>query len=207
MVKATSYICEHTAEFVLVPTLKNILCRKFEYVTPIFPWITREGSNISLMLHGNDKFKILGLYPRRPKLRSENRENITIKVNEQVLYGALSSSEFGIPIIAGCPIASDFWGLGNDPNCLWINLDKDPIEDFEIELELNESSYIVTQFSEYTFESDKDLINYIDKRVELIDLNTALHSIRTIKMKSKGLKFYSPMVFMGGYKPVYFLLK
>ena len=84
MTKATSYICEHTAEFVLIPTLKNILCRRFESVTPIFPWITREGGNTSYKLHGHENFKIIGLYPRRPKLNPANHENVIIKVNEQV---------------------------------------------------------------------------------------------------------------------------
>ena len=207
MTKATSYICEHTAEFVLIPTLKNILCRRFESVTPIFPWINREGSNISFKLHENDKFKIFGLYPRRPKLSSIDHENIIIKVNEQVLFGAQSGSEFGIPIIAGCPIASDFWELGKDPNCLWIKLDKDSMESFEIELELNNSSYTITRFSEYTFQTNEDLFTYIDKKAEIINLTTALDAIRTINMKSKGIEFYYPMAFMGGYKPVYFLLR
>ena len=207
MIKITSYICEHTAEFVLIPTLKNILSRRFESVTPIYPWITREGSNISFKLHRHDKFKILGLYPRRPKLSSTEHGNIIVKVNEQLLFGAQSGSEFGIPIIAGCPIASDFWELGKDPNCLWIKLDKDSMESFEIELELNNSSYTITRFSEYTFHTDEDLLTYIDNKAEIINLTTAFDAIKKIKMKRKGMEFYYPIAFMGGYKPVYFLLK
>ena len=207
MTKATSYICEHTAEFVLIPTLKDILYRRFESVTPIFPWITREGGKISFKLHGHEIFRILGLYPRRPKLNSTKHENIIIKVNEQVLFGAQSRLEFGIPIIAGCPIASDFWELGKDPNCLWIKLESESMESFEIELEWKNSSYMITRFPECAFQTDEDILTYIDNTAETTDLRTALDAIKTIKMQSKGIELYYPMAFMGGYKPVYFLLK
>jgi hypothetical protein len=59
MKKATSFIGEHTAELSIVPVLKTILHNEFEFVTPIFPWMTREGGIISKHLHKNEKFKIL----------------------------------------------------------------------------------------------------------------------------------------------------
>ncbi len=68
MKKATSFISEHTAEFALVPALKLILQKKYDYVTPIFPWMARECSNISTIIHKGDKFRVAGLYPRRPKI-------------------------------------------------------------------------------------------------------------------------------------------
>ena len=74
MAKATSDIGEHTAEFVIVPVLNQLLSKVYDSVTPIYPWISREGSNISLELHSRDKFKVVGLYPRRPKLYSGNSE-------------------------------------------------------------------------------------------------------------------------------------
>ena len=182
MTKATSYICEHTAEYALVPALKNILYKKFESVTPIFPWITREGGNTAFRLHGHEKFKILGLYPRRPKFNPANHANIIIKVNEQILLGAKSGLDYGIPIIAGCPIASNFWELGKDPNCLWINLESESMENFEIELELDSSSYSIIKFPEYVFQSQEDILAYIDNIAETTVLNRALEAIKTIKM-------------------------
>lgn len=207
MTKATSYICEHTAEYALVPALKNILRERFELVTPIFPWITREGGNTAFRLHGHEKFKILGLYPRRPKFNPDNHANIIIKVNKQILFGAKSGLDFGIPIIAGCPLASNFWELGKEPNCLWINLESKSMENFEIELEIDSSSHKIIKFSDYVFQSQKNILDYIDNIAKTIDLAGALEAIRTIKMQSKGMEFYYPMAFMGGYKPVYFLLK
>lgn len=207
MASATSYIGEHTAEFVLIPPLKKILHRRFESVTPIFPWMTREGSNISFELHGNDEFRLLGLYPRRPKLLSANHPSIFIKINEQILFGAKTGLEFGIPIIGGCPIASDFWELGNDPSCLWINLESDTLASFEIKVESNDSSYLIKTHSECVFRTDEELLEQIDNTAKIVDLRMTLDAIKAIKMQSRGLGGYFPMAFMGGYKPVYFLLK
>ncbi len=206
MAKVTSYICEHTAEYALIPALKEILRDNFKFVTPIFPWVTREGGNTSRRLHGNDKFKMLGLYPRRPKLSASNYSQITIKINEEILYAKLSGDQASVPIIAGAPIASNFWELGKNPDCLWINLERNTTETFEIELIRKASSYHITQGTENVFQSGEDLIAYIDKNSQLIDLATAISSIRKIKMKSSD-NGYSPWPFMGGYKPVYFLLR
>ena len=44
--KYSSFISEHTAEYVLIPQLTDILKQKFEVVIPIYPWMTREGNNL-----------------------------------------------------------------------------------------------------------------------------------------------------------------
>ncbi len=108
MNKAKSFVCEHTAEYILVPKLKTILHKRFNKVTPVYYWTSKEGSNISKELHGNDKFKVVGLYPRRPKLISVDNSIITVKINKQIIFGAQSGMDFGIPIIAGCPVANNF---------------------------------------------------------------------------------------------------
>ncbi len=58
MKKATSFIGEHTVELTIVPILKKILKQEYEFVTPIYPWMTREGGSISKYLHRNEKCKI-----------------------------------------------------------------------------------------------------------------------------------------------------
>ncbi|MFC1724259.1 hypothetical protein ACFL4T_01440 [candidate division KSB1 bacterium] len=206
MAHVTSYISEHTAEFVLIPDLKNILSKKHKSVIPIYPWLTREGSNISFQLHDHDEFRILGLYPRRPKIYSVNQENIFIKVNEHLLYSARIGLEFGIPIIAGCPIASNFWELRNCP-CLWIKLESDIMESFEIQLQKNNTSNLISKYPDSLFQTNEDLITYIDKTSKVINLGIAFDAIKKINMQRKGVSFYNIMSFMGGYKPVYFLLK
>lgn len=205
MIRATSFISEHTAEFVLVPTLKGILQKEFEIVTPIFPWMTREGSKVSKILHRNDKFKIIGMYPRRPKIDLSNKENIFIKINEQIILGAQSGLSLGIPIIAGFPLVKDFWSLGKDPICIWIKLNAQSDEIFQIEYVGD--LHLDKDLSQIVFYKERDILNYINDNARLFDIVTAMNMFRKIKKDSGNLEFYSRFTFWGGYKPIYFLLK
>jgi hypothetical protein len=207
MGQATSFICEHTAEYILVPKLKEILRKRFDIVTPIYPWASREGSNISKELHKHAKFKVVGLYPRRPKFTSTDKPKIIVKINEQILLGAQTGIKLGIPVIAGCPLVKNFWELGNNPDCIWIKLNQGSTETFELELGHIQYHDYMNQISKFIFTNEEDLLTYLSEKSELIDINSAILSFREIKKNSAGLEFYSYFIFMGLYKPVYFLLK
>lgn len=196
-----SFICERTAEYVLVPALKNILRRKFNVVVPMFPWATREGGNLSNQIHNNDRFRVVGLYARRPKLISPNDSNIIIKINRSILIGADYSSQRGIPIIAGCPLARNFWELGNCPNNAWIKLEQESQDDFEIYC-----GNIQQFMPEWIYPNEEQLLNYLMKMAILVDLKTALELFKNTKRICREAGF-SGYLGMGGYKPVYFLLK
>lgn len=204
---AKSFICEHTAEYILIPNLKNILHKRFSIVTPIFPWALREGSNISRHLHKHDRFQIVGLYPRRPKLISASISKITVKINGQILLGAQYGMKLGIPIIAGCPLVKNFWELGNNPNCVWIKLDQGSADGFELEIEHTQPSYFMNQMSKFVFSNEEDLLIYLSEKSESMDFDTAMLSFRDIKRTSSGWGLYNYFALMGVYKPVYFLLK
>jgi hypothetical protein len=205
MGKATSFICEHTAEYVLIPKLKEILRKRFDIVTPIYYWISRENSNISRQLHKHDIFKVVGLYSRRPKLISANSQKIIVKINDQIFRAAQYGMGLGIPIIAGCPLVKNLWELGNNPNCVWIKLCLDSKESFERELEFAQSHSYVNHLSEFTFANEEDLLTYLTERSASMDFDSAISSFREIKRCSEGAwEFFR---YMGGYKPVYFLLK
>lgn len=205
--KATSFIGEHTAEFVLVPMLKRILQKEFEFVTPIFPWLTREGSNISKSLHQNDKFNILGLYPRRPKIAPLDKTIIHLKINEQIILGAQSGLNLGIPIIAGCPLAKDFWELGKNPNCLWIRLNFESKKNKEFKIKQGKSLHVGKDLSRMVFQKENEILKYTKENAYLFNVTTAMEAFRKIKMDSVNLEYYSSFAFWGGYKPIYFLLK
>lgn len=207
MGQATSFICEHTAEYILVPKLKEILRKRFDIVTPIYPWASREGSYISKELHKHDKFKVVGLYPRRPKFVSTDKPEIIVKINGQILLGAQTGIKLGIPVIAGCPLVRTFWELGNNPDCIWIKLDQGSTETFELELGHIQYHDYMNQISKFIFTDEKDLLTYLSEKSELIDINSARLSFREIKRDSVGEGSYSYFRFMGFYKPVYFLLK
>ena len=204
MTESTSYICEHTAEFTLLPVLKKILLKKYDTVTPIFPWITREGSNFSKKIHANEKFNILGMYPRRPKIQISGEANFLITINDEIVTSAKAGLERGIPIIAGCPLAYNFWSLGNNPKCLWIKLCKDTpksiyVETIDDEIEIGEPKH------KYTFSSDQEITRYSTSHCRFVSLDEAIDTIKLIRRCGYNYDRYYP--FIGGYKPVYFLMK
>jgi len=80
---ATSYISEHSAEYYLVPALKRILDSEFEFVAPVFPWLSREFSKVSSSIHLDDKFHVLVMFPRRPKVTGNNRQ-VFVTINEEL---------------------------------------------------------------------------------------------------------------------------
>lgn len=207
MTKVTSFIGEHTVELTIVPILKKILQKEFEFVVPIFPWMTREGGNISKLVHKNDKFKIIGLYPRRPKLSIQENSNIFIKISPQIILGARSGLTQGIPIIGGLPLVRNFWELSKDPRCLWLTLDFENDEQLEYEIELENFSKQEKTLLNKILSVDKNIYQLIKEKAKNYNIIEALEAFKKIKMESMHLDFYSSFAYMGGYKPIYFLLK
>lgn len=205
--RGKSFISEHSAEYVLVPNLKNILQEKFGIVTPIFPWSTREGGTMARHLHEGERFQVIGLYPRRPKLVSPSGSIITVKLNRQILLGAERGRELGIPIIAGCPLVKDFWELGSSPDCLWIKLDQGSNDNIGLEIEKLQPLHSTNQVSSYIFQNREDLLVYLMERTISMNLDDAMLSFRDIKRASWESEFRGYFGLMSGYKPVYFLLK
>lgn len=206
MKKATSFVGEYSVGLAIAPLLKEILHKEYEFVTPIFPWMSREGAIISKYLHQKDKFFIIGFYPRRPKiLLSDN--NMYLKINEQVILGARLGQSLGIPIIAGYPIVRDFWELGKSPRCLWAKLDFNSVKNMEFVIEYEKAKSNDVELSEKIFHDENEMLKYFSTIVEPFDIDNALEAFKRIKMVSINSQLCSSFVYMGGYKPIYFLLK
>jgi hypothetical protein len=203
MSKATSFLGEYSIGLSIVPVIKELLQTEYRFVTAIFPWMTREGSNISKVLHKTDQFKIFGVYPRRPKLKYEC-EDIEIKLNGQIIAGALQGADIGIPIIAGCPLVKNFWEFSENPNFLWINLALDIYNDVEFIIEKGKD--ISPELSSKLLEK-QDILNFIIERAKLFSIEEAVNAFREINMKSMNLNLYPRFGIGGVYKPIYFLLK
>jgi hypothetical protein len=197
---AKSFICERTAEYILVPKLTSILRSRFKVIVPIFPWATREGGNLSKQIHKNDQFRVVGMFPRRPKLNSVNSSNIIIKINHQILVGAQYSIKFGIPIIAGCPLTKNLWELDNSPECIWIKLEQRSQDDFEID-----TGNIQSFIPDWIFPSEELLLNYLSEYSILMDYQKAIESFKQTRGFLRETGYYRYFG-IGGYKPVYFLL-
>lgn len=90
--------------------------------------MTREGKNFSRSIHKNDKFLIVGLYPKRPKL-SLTGDEFLVKINKKFFNGAKQAATINIPMIVGCPLVKNLWVLDETAKCIWIKL-TDRTKDF-----------------------------------------------------------------------------
>jgi hypothetical protein len=207
MPRITSFIGEHTVELTIAPIFKKILEKEFEYVVPIFPWMTREGGNISSLIHKNDEFRIIGLYPRRPKLSTKKTESIFLKISDQIILGATGGNALGIPIIGGLPLVRNFWELSKSPECLWINLDFEKEEQFEYEIKFKNTFKPEKSLVGKLIKSDYAIHKLISKKAKYFKIDEAIQAFRKIKMDSMNMDGYSSFAYMGGYKPIYFLVK
>ncbi len=204
MSEAKSFIGEYSIGLSLVPYIKEILHEEYEFVTPIFPWMTREGSNISKDLHRNDQFKIFGIYPRRPKLTLDS-EDLEFKINAHIIAGAYGGLKLGIPIIAGCPLVKNFWELSNNIKFLLIRLDLDKNSDFLFKIKKGET--FKPALSRILFNKNHEILDYINEKAKLFSIEQAIKAFKEVKMKSMNWASYPRFGFSGGYKPFYFLIR
>src|SRR5689334_17537250 len=98
----SSFFCERTAEYALVPILQRSLEAHFGFAVPIFYWKTREGNRTSAEIHKECSVQILAMFARRPKV-TQKRNWVTGKINAELFQFADAASSVGIPTIAGFP--------------------------------------------------------------------------------------------------------
>ena len=83
-VMATSFISEHSSEYILVAKLAAMMERYFERVIPLYFLSTREGSLISCQFNPSQVVKIISVFARRPKTMAPNQPHI--EVNSMHLF-------------------------------------------------------------------------------------------------------------------------
>ncbi len=205
MPEPISYICERSAEYALIPELVRKLKEIYSFVTPIYPWMTREGSRFSREYHAAVKFKVLGVYARRPKLLNADDDLIHVKVNQEIVISAAVGRSLGIPMIAGCPLARNLIELGCCEKFLWLDLKKISPSDGDFTIVVDEASH-KNSFERYVIDDLAEILRTVELEARQIDLNTLVESVKTIAMAGKGYGAYHPFAYMGGYKAVYLLM-
>lgn len=166
-----------------------ILEERFEYVVPVFPWLSRELGGRSKNIHGSDRFRILTLFPRRPKLSSG--KDILVTINYELVLVAEIGKTQGVPVIAGCPLATNFWELSSPREIAWLNLYSSSFYDHLTPISSLKSGERITE----------------QEITELI-VNSPLHSMESFEEFIRTIRHELPSSFYGPrYKPVYFLIK
>lgn len=188
---AKSYISEHSAEFSLVPYIKSLLEREFEFVVPIFPWLTREISKESKKLHLDECFYVLAIFARRPKIL---KSKIYVTINAELQAFQKVGFNYGVSVIAGCPLASNFWELAKCNAFSWIDISAPETYEYLIEVgpDINyKKRYLLT---------DEQVIDSV--------VNSRVHNMESFERLLRDTRNIQPYPFYGGrYKPVYFLAK
>lgn len=120
-VNATSLMSEHSTEYCLIPRMLSILKRSYEDVTPIYPTMMGEFGKKSYKYQGGS-FRVLALFPRRPKITDDLSSEIYITVNKEVRDFESVMRARGIPALAGCPLVKTIWELSCDPQVAWVDI-------------------------------------------------------------------------------------
>ena len=96
----TSFISEHTAEYILIPQIVHELEKNFDKVIPLYFWATREGGIMARESLHPYQYKVIAVYPRRPKIDEVGAEANLIRLNDLLFDRAKTFGEKGIPVIA-----------------------------------------------------------------------------------------------------------
>jgi hypothetical protein len=169
--------------------MKKLLEDDFECVVPIFPWLSREFGKKSKVIHGNDRFRILVMFPRRPKLSDCGEMYVTI--NYELTKVRQLGDRYDVPVIAGFPVASNFWELACCQDIAWIDILRVSLYDHLIPISSLGASEVLQES-------------------EIVDLAKSCpeHTLKSFETFIRAVRNELPRSFYGSrYKPIYFLLK
>ncbi len=207
----TSFFSEHTAEFALVPRLRNILATRFKDVTPIYFWKTREGNSLSTHIHKNQVVRVLALFPRRPKLVSPESRTIWGKINQELMKFAHASYEAGIPAIVGLPLARSLTELCNSCEPMWIALDSNCLEDsedilFEVDVLTRKIVSVLPDRRQLNIKSEEEIPTLLTDAASPMAWSESTKLMGSLRTGQYNDNFISRFFFLGGYKPVYLIV-
>lgn len=201
MKEYSSFVSERTIEYVLIPALSKILKQKYTSVIPVFPWMTREGTKLSRTIHHKDKFRVVGLYPRRPKLNLFDSSKLLIKIREEFIIGSEIALKLSIPLIVGSPLIRNIWDLDKDPECVWLRVDETSDLNYELMFDVKLNGYDLSNLTN-NFKNHDDLLSFIDDRSMMYSYDEALNAFSKIRRERN----YGFIFFYSAPKPIYFLL-
>ena len=205
---ATSFICEHSAEFVLIPLLTQLFSAHKQNLIPLYFWKTREGSSISKRCDPNTPIRLLAMYARRPKICDPDQDYILVKINDILFERACYLKENGIPTIIGVPRVSSIMDLHIGCPCSWFSLfsDRDSKSEIEFRIDIKSNKCDVELPASIQGPlKDEELLSLFNKGTHLPSWQDA---IQILGAKRSDYGFYGNSFYwrMGGmYKPVYFI--
>lgn len=203
----SSFFCERTAEYMLVPILQRSLEAHFGSAIPIFYWKTREGNRVSSEAHKGRFIQVLAMFARRPKLTG--RKNLIYgKVNSEIIQFAHSAHSIGIPTIAGFPSVASLYDLYNAPSIFWLPVDQSDVGHLDFFTDISEEDPIPTdeEGRALTTLSLEEVIENVEKNAKILSWDEAMGHIAQLRLEHYREDVHVRFGWFGGYKPVYFLI-
>ena len=205
----SSFISEHTAEYILVPRICRAI-QDYEYrCIPFYFWATREGATKSQLSGAGVNVRLIAVYPRRPKVENPGQEMIDVKFNYSLFQSAIASKNYDIPVIAGVPLASSFTQLSIDTNCTWFYLNPDftPVDDIIISISVNDHTINRLLGPELEIIQENQLFHYLINKTAPIEWNRCIEIIHELRFIAQDTNYHNPfMQWFGMYKPFYIAL-
>lgn len=83
-------------------------------------WATREGSRVAQERHASQRFRVLVVFARRPKVLDGS--NMLGKINRELFEFADRAVAYGLPSVAAFPAVGDLFELGRNFQTYWFPL-------------------------------------------------------------------------------------
>lgn len=203
----SSFFCERTAEYALVPVLQRALEAHFGSAVPIFYWKTREGNRESSEVHKGHFVKVIAMFARRPKLTG--RKNwVSGKINFELFQFADAARSIGIPTIAGFPAVTSLYDLYSNPPIFWLSVEQSNAGDLEFTTNIAQSRPVLIDEEGRTITtlSIQEVIEEVKESAEVLSWNDAMSHISELRLEHYREDSHFRFGWFGGYKPVYFLI-
>jgi hypothetical protein len=200
-----SIFTERTAEYAILPPLISYLRQRFGGAVPMYFWATREGSNAAQERHANQRFRVLVVFARRPKLL--DGQNVFGKINRELFEFADRAVVHGIPSVAAFPVVKDLFELGRNFETRWFPMAGQLHQDTRFKVHLSRPDIEPEPLDgcqQLPFWELHDLGNAVAAASVLIwpDAMRVIRDVRHAHRVIPGVGFFGG----GSYMPVYVLV-
>jgi hypothetical protein len=171
----------------------------------MFFWSTREGNATARKLMSNMSVRLVTAFPRRPKISRSGENQITMKVNRELLSHARVSADVGIPVLAGIPLAASLSTLRVESPCCWFDLREFVSADRDCFVGITLDGAITPDHPPHEFSpqplSDLQLLAIVNQS-PVLPWDDAIETLCRIRYMTPE---YGRFYFFGGYKPFHFV--
>jgi hypothetical protein len=200
-----AFVCERTAEYVLIPALSEILSAKYKSVFPFWFWSTREGSSVADL---PSRTRLVAVFARRPKVVIQGDREINVKFNSSVFKIAAVARAHGVPVLAGVPLISSLGDLAAKTSCMWFAVETADSTANIVTKRINWHDKVLIIESHGTLGdpvSPKEIVTHVDLIAESYDWSAAVDVLKKLRLPED---YQTPHLFfgLGTYRPFFFAL-